>query len=182
MNSFSQLSSIALLIVLYGVSTSTASTSNASTSSNMNINHEKGFVSLKLNSRHGELERRRRERQRNLGEIDADVDFDATAENNQLEYNEERYRRREEAVQVGALFEVRWLTVHSNSIVLLSTKQILTIYVVTFIVFIGIWNPLHRFMVRITSPETDRDCGYREWSHGLPLQWMQRLRSTQLSH
>lgn len=133
----------------------------------MNINQEKGFVSLKLNSRHGELERRRRERQRSLAEIDSDIDADA-----QLEYNEERYRRREEAVQVGALFEVRWLTVHSNSIVLLSTKQILTIDSVTCIVFIGIWNPLHRFMVWIASPETDCDCGYRKWSHGLPMQWM----------
>ena len=77
----------------------------------MNINQEKGFVSLKLNSRHGELERRRRERQRSLAEIDSHIDAtaDITAENNKLEYNEERYRRREEAVQVGALFEVRWL-------------------------------------------------------------------------
>ena len=118
MNSFSQLLSTALLVVLYGVSTSTASTNNASTSSNMNINQEKGFVSLKLNSRHGELERRRRERQRNLAEIDSHIDADA-----QLEYNEERYRRREEAVQVGALFEVRWLTIQFNRFLVNETNS-----------------------------------------------------------
>ena len=88
MASFSYLSSIVLLLAIYGVTTSTASS---------NVNHEKGIVSLKLNSRHTELERRRRER-RHLAENDS--------ENEQLEYNEEKYRRREDAVQVGALFEV----------------------------------------------------------------------------
>ena len=91
----------------------------------MNINQEKGFVSLKLNSRHGELERRRRERQRSLAEIDSHIDAtaDITAENNKLEYNEERYRRREEAVQVGALFEVRWLTIQFNRFLVNETNS-----------------------------------------------------------
>lgn len=99
MTSFAQLSSIVLLLAVYGVTASIPVS---------NINHEKGFVSLKLNSRHTELERRRRER-RNLAETetvtDANANLDIDQSESELEYNEERYRRREEAVQVGALFE-----------------------------------------------------------------------------
>jgi hypothetical protein len=65
-----------------------------------------GFISLKLTPRHVQLERRRRElqqdRERHLFEFGVDIDIDIGVDST----IEERYRRREEAVQVGALFEV----------------------------------------------------------------------------
>jgi len=70
------------------------------------MNADQGFVSLKLNSRHAELDRRRRERKliavANDNDNGNDNGNDMVKEENKEEY---RLRRREEAVQVGALFE-----------------------------------------------------------------------------
>eukprot|EP00536_Pseudo-nitzschia_multiseries_P017185 jgi/Psemu1/49730/gm1.49730_g len=58
-----------------------------------------GVISLKLTPRHTELDRRRRERERERNLV---VDSETEGSYD----GEDRYRRREEAVQVGALFEV----------------------------------------------------------------------------
>ena len=92
----SKLLSVALLFFCQ-VETITASADEAAPATNANVNtNAGGFVSLKLTPRHVQLERRRRELH-NVG-VDVDADFDSAID--------EQNRRRGEAVQVGALFEV----------------------------------------------------------------------------
>ena len=71
------------------------------------MNADQGFVSLKLNSRRAELDRRRRERKL-IAVANDNGNGNGNANDMVKEENEEEYRlrRREEAVQVGALFEV----------------------------------------------------------------------------
>ena len=82
------------------------------------MNADQGFVSLKLNSRRAELDRRRRERKLIAVANDNDNDNGNGNANDMVkEENEEEYRlrRREEAVQVGALFEVSLVVELLNS-------------------------------------------------------------------
>ena len=86
------------------VSATTTSTSTSTTTSTSNVTPE-GFVSLKLTPHRVELDRRRRERRLGLAEQEA------AGEELEVEVEgiyDEQSRRREDAVQIGALFEVRY--------------------------------------------------------------------------
>jgi len=71
--------------------------------------NDSGVINLKLNPRHVELERRRRERKLshrdNVYDYDHDHDYNDEEQPKGLYDNDFRYRRREEAIQIGALFE-----------------------------------------------------------------------------
>eukprot|EP00531_Pseudo-nitzschia_arenysensis_P009925 CAMPEP_0116147452 /NCGR_PEP_ID=MMETSP0329-20121206/17761_1 /TAXON_ID=697910 /ORGANISM="Pseudo-nitzschia arenysensis, Strain B593" /LENGTH=740 /DNA_ID=CAMNT_0003643379 /DNA_START=211 /DNA_END=2433 /DNA_ORIENTATION=+ len=100
-----------LLLGQMVVSSATAATapSTASLNSSTTRSNDQGFVSLQLTNRHTELERRRRERKLSgvtvtLDSLEQELELDNNNNDNDNN-NEEQYRRREEAVQVGALFE-----------------------------------------------------------------------------
>ena len=99
---------MAAVVVVFGFGMTSAT---ASIIANAPSKDNNGFVSLKLRPRHAELERRKRERERSLS-VEEKVEEDSREQ----DWNEERYRRREEAVQVGALFEVGficgWISFH----------------------------------------------------------------------
>lgn len=90
------ITALLLFVDIQSVSSVIASSSrdNSSHNSNANANNDASFISLKLTPRHVELERRRRERKLRVSDTDSEGDN-----------GERQYRRREEAVQVGALFE-----------------------------------------------------------------------------
>ena len=75
-----------------------ASSSDRPDIHNISENKESRIVSIKLIPRHSELNRRRRERTLlDVSRLEKEEDEDK---------DEDEYRRRDEAVQVGALFEV----------------------------------------------------------------------------
>mmetsp|Transcript_19649 Transcript_19649/g.45697 ORF Transcript_19649/g.45697 Transcript_19649/m.45697 type:complete len:1160 (-) Transcript_19649:503-3982(-) len=67
--------------------------------------NDSGVINLKLNPRHVELERRRRERKLSHRDNVYDFDYNDEEQPKGLYDNDDRYRRREEAMQIGALFE-----------------------------------------------------------------------------